>query len=421
MQLQGYEGDRSPIRCATLKIGKKPTIRIETVKRKQGGTLFCQFAISNYRVTRLFLAGMVALAGLAALGSLAPEIGSAQRDGCWQGNLDLFPNDSLATAGHLRCFSTNYDPDINDAFNNNTSTTVPHATVHGTGDGTVDFYKFTVDKPGTVGVFDIDYGRVDADGSGPDDFDSWIEVRDSNGNVLAVDGEHFPTDSGSETNFFDGTMDSLIEITLGNPGTYYVAVGRWPGLQPLPNGATYTLHVSLGGQLSGPPAPTPTNVTNLDALPWSKDFDPDINDASNANTSTSIPHKSVNGVGSGVVDWYSVTVSGVRWGGTTAIFDIDYGVIFSDGSGPDDFDAWIEVWDANGNLIARDDDQTPVDSGSEIWFGNTTLDSLIEVSLTAPGTYYIAVGRFPNLQPVPAGGTYTLHVSIDELPGRSGR
>ena len=52
-------------------------------------------------------------------------------------------------------FSLTFDPNIGDQTIN-TSNTVPHATITGTGDGTFDYFSFNVDTPGVTGIFDVD-------------------------------------------------------------------------------------------------------------------------------------------------------------------------------------------------------------------------------------------------------------------------
>ena len=304
------------------------------------------------------------------------------------GNAEAEPNNSFATAQQLKCFSSSFNPLIDDPYGNNISTSTTHASVAGTGNGTVDYYRFTVSQAFTTSYFDTDTTN----------FDTYLILFDNAGNELTRNDDN-SGDAGSP-----GSLDSFIVHTFFTPGTYIIGVGRFPNFSPINPGSTYTLHVSL--EL------TATAFTDLEAGNWSLDFDPDINDASNANTSTVIPHVSVNGVGSGGLDWYRVVVPAA---GATGIFDIDYGYQPSDGLQPDDFDPYIRLFDASGTFITQDDDQTPFDPGSEPdgFGGDRSFDSLIEIVFPAPGTYYLAVGRFPNLSPIPAGGTYTLHVSIE--------
>ena len=56
-------------------------------------------------------------------------------------------------------FSLDADPNItNLTGTENTSTTVPHATINGTGDNTYDYYSFTVPEGGGIATIDVDGG-----------------------------------------------------------------------------------------------------------------------------------------------------------------------------------------------------------------------------------------------------------------------
>jgi hypothetical protein len=112
------------------------------------------------------------------------------------------------------------------------------------------------------------------------------------------------------------------------------------------------------------------------------------------------------------VDYFRFTVFNA---GDFGIFDIDFGWTSANSVAPGDFDAWIELYDANGAFITFDDDLFPADSGSTD-LGGFTLDSLLQFTFPAPGVYYLAVGGFPSLEPVPNGGTYTLQISIQNHP-----
>ena len=342
--------------------------------------------VQQSHLLRLLLALAIALAAFAGFAHLAPSGVTAQFGSC----MDREPNNNTGQANVLNCFNMQFNANINDENNANISTAFPHATVNGFGSGgggtDDDVFSFTVTNPFTTAYFDID-------GTTSGDLDLFV-IEAASGTIAFNDDSDF-VDAGSTT-----TDDPFLSLTLATPGTYYVVV------ESIPSGAAYTLHVTLATGVFAPDVA-------LDDNTWSLAFDPDINDVNNVNTSTFIPHTSVDGVGADKVDWYEVTVAGPArpvWGQSnirTAIFDIDYGLVPSDGMGPDDFDAYLKLYDANGNLVGLDDDHSPLDPGSEHSF-----DSLLEIDLN-PGTYYLAVGRFPNAQPIPAGGTYTLQVSVE--------
>nr|WP_321444174.1 M10 family metallopeptidase C-terminal domain-containing protein [uncultured Cohaesibacter sp.] len=143
-------------------------------------------------------------------------------------------------------FTSGFDEDIQN------STTQTHATVQGTGDGTVKYYSFTVAAAGLSVVLDIDYANQNIGGSS--DFDSWIVLYDGSGNQLTYDDDSAGDDPGSVS-----SEDSYLSHTLGSAGTYYVAVGSYWNLSTIPVGGTYELHVSVDGAIGAPPAVGPGN------------------------------------------------------------------------------------------------------------------------------------------------------------------
>jgi serralysin len=153
---------------------------------------------------------------------------------------EVEPNDWIGQAQNIDSyFSLDSDPNIA------RSTTVPHATVDGTGDGTFDYYAFSVPQAGvaTIGLFDIDGAIVCPPESGIcEGFDSYVQLYDTNGNFLAQDDDGGIEDPGSEGSF---ALDSSLEYNFPSAGTYYIAVGSCC-VGPVPDGVTYQLHVSLG-------------------------------------------------------------------------------------------------------------------------------------------------------------------------------
>ena len=183
------------------------------------------------RRTIVLLAAMAAMVVVYAGAALAAAVSEVE------------PNDSIAQAQNIDAsFDTSQNADIA------SSTDVPNATVNGTGNGSLDFYKFTVPAgdPARV-ILDIDHTTP------PGSYDSMIELYDSGG-VRIGDNDDDGADSGSTV---DGNFDSRIGTTL-DPGTYYVGVGSFSGFGPVPAGATYQLHVSVGNDDTTPPDTTIT-------------------------------------------------------------------------------------------------------------------------------------------------------------------
>ncbi|MDB5680122.1 M10 family metallopeptidase C-terminal domain-containing protein [Sphingomonas bacterium] len=131
--------------------------------------------------------------------------------------------------------------------NTTNSTTTPHATINATSTGGgLEYYRVDA-AAGATAIFDIDGSSID----------TWIELVDSLGNVLANNDDSI-TDAGSQTG------NSYLTWTFGAAGTYYIRVGRWTQpadtvAQPLAAGTTYTLNMSLS---SATVNTTPFSATN---------------------------------------------------------------------------------------------------------------------------------------------------------------
>ena len=119
--------------------------------------------------------------------------------------------------------------------------------------------------------------------------------------------------------------------------------------------------------------------------------DPDIASA------TTVPHMSISRAGDGTFDYFVVALPE----SAAITFDIDLG----DGNGPGDVDTYLRLFDRAGNQVAENDDGGN-DPGS-----NSNLDSMLVTNLTA-GTYFLEVAEYSR-NPVPAGSTFELHLSVD--------
>ena len=132
-------------------------------------------------------------------------------------------NNSLAAAQSIDGqWSLALDPDIGDS-SANTSTTIPHVTISGTGDGTFDYYAFTVPAAGVRGIFDIDYvprglpiRRVSTRKSSS--IRRWALL-------LGGNDDSFFTGAGAGGSTF--STDSFLEYTFTSPGLYVIGVGRF--------------------------------------------------------------------------------------------------------------------------------------------------------------------------------------------------
>ncbi|TWU41147.1 Calx-beta domain-containing protein [Novipirellula artificiosorum] len=124
---------------------------------------------------------------------------------------------------------------LNDDIAN--STVMPHVTVKGTGNGSVDFFKFDV-QAGEKIILDIDNT-----GGG---MDSWLTLF--KGTDELDDNDNSAGDSGSSS-----ANDSMITYTALTSGTYFVRVAHGSQAGNIPGGDSYELHVSL----DTPPVVTP--------------------------------------------------------------------------------------------------------------------------------------------------------------------
>jgi hypothetical protein len=190
------------------------------------------------RRTIVLLAAMAAMVVVYAGAALAASVDELEPNGgylCCAGaqNIDDY-------------FSLDADPNItNITGTENTSTTVPHATINGTGDGTYDYYSFTVPEGGGIATFDIDGGyNTDINGL-PYELDSCLRLFDSlaaeqenNNGFIKANCDQAYRDPGSVD-----LKDSALEYPL-NPGTYYVKVGTYFD-NVIEAGAGYKLHVSI--------------------------------------------------------------------------------------------------------------------------------------------------------------------------------
>src|SRR5215217_6241803 len=167
--------------------------------------------------------GTSLLVGLAAMAAMVMLYAGA----AWAASVgEVEPNDSIAGAQNIDASS--FDLTANtDIFD---STTVPHATVNGTGNDTRDYYKFAVPAGDPVRVvLDMDHTTPDYVSGDDPQYDSWIELYDSSGGLLDYSDDEDSDPGSTETGDDPWGRDSRIVKTLA-PGTYFVGVGNYPEL-----------------------------------------------------------------------------------------------------------------------------------------------------------------------------------------------
>lgn len=150
---------------------------------------------------------------------------------------EIEPNNSIVGAQSLDNEAWQL---VNNA-NVQNSTTRPYVIIAGTGDGSFDYYTFTVPNAGAVGTFDIDAAN----------FDTELFLFDGAGTLLTLNDDAVTLDPGSVSG-----LESFITFTFPTAGTYTIGVGRSnsdstggliTGATPIP-GDVYQLNVSIDGK-----------------------------------------------------------------------------------------------------------------------------------------------------------------------------
>ncbi len=179
--------------------------------------------------------------------------------------LESEPNNTLATAQNINGnFTLDFSSNIGDVAGNNTSTTIPHVTISGTGDGTYDYYSFFVAVAGSIGIFDIDFGYD----NGPGSVDTELALFNSAGGVLAQNDDFSVTAGAGGSTPGPGILDAFIQYTFTSAGTYVIGVSRYPSFattgtitgDALQNGDTYTLQVSIQNASVNNAVPEPASL-----------------------------------------------------------------------------------------------------------------------------------------------------------------
>ena len=136
-------------------------------------------------------------------------------------------NNSAANAQNLtNAFALFNDPDVADSH------TVPHVTIKGTGDGSTDWFKITLEKGATV-TFDMDHTTGGLDGA--------MIVENADLTPLALFDSSL-LDKGADGSA--STLDPYGTFTAWDGGTYYILVGDSTNINMAP-GQNYTLNVSV--------------------------------------------------------------------------------------------------------------------------------------------------------------------------------
>ncbi|MAP95764.1 MAG: hypothetical protein CMK07_12510, partial [Ponticaulis sp.] len=129
--------------------------------------------------------------------------------------------------------------------------TVPHTTIAGHGNGSLLYYAVTAGSNETLTV-DIDWGFGSIGGGS---FDSYIEIRDAGGNLIASNDDA-PISQGGGGSVY--SLDSYYSFTTPASGQYYIVVGQssGSGIAPISSTRSFILNISLTGHEVNAEQPT---------------------------------------------------------------------------------------------------------------------------------------------------------------------
>ena len=279
---------------------------------------------------------------------------------------DIEPNDDIANAQDIdQHFTLSFSPNIGDE-STNTSQTIPHVSIIGSGNNSYDYYKFTVTTAQSKAIFDIDNGS-----NGVGSFDSYLRLYDADG-VEINSNDDSNTSSGQDGS--SSRLDSFLVHTFAETGTYYVKVSQYVD-QPIPDNATYTLHVSVENA---------SQDSDDDGLPnsWEIQYGFDINDPNDASLdsdSDGLSNLQEFIAGTNPVNSDS-DGDGLSDGQEVNTYATQPTVADSDGDGLNDGDE-VNVHSSNPNAIDSDNDgltdgQEVNVYGTNVLLGDTDNDGL---------------------------------------------
>lgn len=306
------------------------------------------------------------------------------------------PNNTLAAPQSLESetWTLNSSALIGDATTN-TSTTIPHLTVTGTGNGTFDYFSFAVPTNGSRGIFDIDN-----DGS---TVDTALFLYDASGNLLASNDNASNTlgAGGSRTiaggNHFDLDLETLTWSVAANPNIANDTTIPHVSVMAIGSGTAqgYSFRVQNAG-----------DVGTFD-IDLTNGWDAYLRLYNSAGTLllSSDDSDTSNGAGgstSGLDSFAQYTFT------TPGVYFIEVGSCCS---------ATSVVGGGNGYELQVSLTNHPLGLGTPVVFATT--DPFIEHTFATAGTYYIGVGATGAVGapggitgPALASGAYKLQVSV---------
>lgn len=178
------------------------------------------------------------------------------------------PNDTLGTAQNVDAFvSLDFDANIGDQTSN-TSGIIPHVSIAGSGNDTLDYFSFTVGTANSLVILDMDTAGLN-------------NPLDSNIRLLTAGGVELTNDNDTDASFGAGgsvidpgnppySIDAYIQWLVAAPGLYVVEVGEvalgLPGYNVVPAGADYVLNISVENAAAAVPEPASVMLFGLGLL-----------------------------------------------------------------------------------------------------------------------------------------------------------
>jgi VCBS repeat-containing protein len=197
---------------------------------------------------------------------------------------------------------------------------------------------------------------------------------------------------------------------VGGPGNLWGVTSFEPSPNPEGHGLNPTFDGSrdsgLGQVYDNEGNDSLATAQVLDGAEWSLVFDPSIGDQT-FNSSTFVPHITVNGRGDGTPDFFRFNLPTAGGG---IVLDIDGG---SDGQ-PGTINTRLRLYDSTGTLIAENDDASTTFGSA----GSTSVeDAFIDATglFLAAGDYIVEVVQSSGDPPAP-GQEYVLQVSVENHP-----
>ncbi len=232
----------------------------------------------------------------------------------------------------------------------------------------VDMFRVTLASGQSI---DID---VDTPTNGPGGLGGYLKVFNEQGVELAANNDAAGPDDAALG------FDPYLRFTAQQNGNYYIAVSNWQNTNFDP--------LSGGGDVAGQDYVTGSYSLTVKGIPQF-DNDDAMNEAFGLG-SVGPTQYSVNGVIDNDVDVDMFRVD--LMSGQNVAFDID-----TTQNGPGGLGSYLSLFDANGNLIASNNDGAA--PGETVGF-----DAYLNVSVAAGGPYYLAVSNYGNTSFNPING-----------------